>query len=91
MAQNRCYRFGAVIETKMNFKEELQTLSENHNSPKLEHVKNILKKVASNGEKTTTLDSHLYDKWIVNWLKAQEFDVKETSDHRQGDFLRVSW
>ena len=35
----------------MNFKEELQTLSENHNSPKLENVKSILKKVASNGEK----------------------------------------
>ena len=75
----------------MNFKEELQTLSENHNSPKLENVKSILKKVASNGEKTTTLDSNLYDKWVVNWLKAQGFEVKETLDKRQGDFLRVCW
>jgi hypothetical protein len=75
----------------MNFKEELQTLSENHNSPKLEYVKSILKKVASNDEKTTTLDSNLYDEWVVNWLKAQGFEVKETLDQRQGDFLRVSW
>ena len=75
----------------MNFKEELQTLSENHNSPKLEHVKGILKKVASNGEKTTTLDSNLYDKWVVNWLTCQGLDVKETFDQRDGDFIRVKW
>lgn len=75
----------------MNFKEELQILSGNHDSPKLKHVKSILKKVASNGERTTTLDSDLYDKRVVNWLKAQGFEVTETIDHRQGDFLRVSW
>ena len=40
----------------MNFKEELQALSANYNSQKLEHVKSILLKVASNGEKTTTLE-----------------------------------
>jgi hypothetical protein len=54
-------------------------------------VKRILKKAASDGEKTTTIDSNLYDKWVVNWLKAQGFEVKETLDQRQGDFLRVSW
>jgi hypothetical protein len=75
----------------MNFKEELQTLAGNHNSPKLEHVKTILKKVASNGDKTTILDSNLYDKWVVNWLKAQGFEVVEICDQRQGDFLRVGW
>jgi|TARA_R110002124_G_scaffold41983_1_gene129514 hypothetical protein len=75
----------------MNFKEELQTLKENHNSPKLENVKSILKKKASDGENTATLDSNLYDKWVVNWLKAQGFEVKETLDQRQGDFLRVTW
>ena len=75
----------------MNFKEELQTLSENHNSPKLEHVKSILKKVASNGEKTTTLDSQFYDIWVIKWLIAQGFDVKETLDQREGDFIRIKW
>jgi hypothetical protein len=75
----------------MNFKEELQTLKKNHNSPKLENVKSILKKKASNGENNTTLDSNLYDRWVVNWLKAQGFKVKETLDQREGDFLRVTW
>ena len=75
----------------MNFKEELQTLKENHASPKLEYVKNILKKKASDGENTATLDSNLYDKWVTNWLKAQGFEVKEILDQRQGNFLRVTW
>lgn len=76
---------------EMNFKEELQTLSENYNSPKLENIKNILKKSASNGERTITIDSNLYDKYVINWLEAQGFGVKETLDQRDGDFIRVSW
>lgn len=75
----------------MNFKEELQTLSENYDSPRLEHVKSILKKVASNGERLTVLDGNLYDKWVVNWLRAQGFDLEETCDQREGNFLRVTW
>jgi hypothetical protein len=75
----------------MNFKEELQTLKENYNSPKLENVKSILKRKASDGENTATLGSSLYDKWVLNWLKAQEFEVKETSDQKEGAFLRVTW
>lgn len=53
----------------MNFKEELRVLSENHNSPKLEEVKTILRKAAANGHRTKTLDSRFYDKWVIGWIK----------------------
>lgn len=75
----------------MEFKEELQTLVETCNSPKLENVKKILKKRASEGLRTTTLNHDLYDKWVVNWLKSQGLEVSETGDQRSGDFLRITW
>ena len=75
----------------MNFKEELQTLTKKHASPKLEYVKNILKKKANDGENTATLDSNLYDKWVADWLKSEGFEVEEILDQRHGDFLRVTW
>ena len=75
----------------MNFKEELNTMSENYNSEKIENVKRILKKSASNGKKEATIDSRDYDKWVVKWLIAQGLTVKETCDQREGDFIRVSW
>ena len=75
----------------MNFKEELKALKENYNSSKLENVKNILINTANSGENTATLDCKLYDERVVIWLKAQGFEVKETLDQRDGDFLRVTW
>jgi len=84
-------RIKILNHTIMNFKEELQTLIASHNSPKLENVKNILKNKASDGENTATLDSDLYDKWVVNWLQSQGCEVTETLDQRQGHFLRVTW
>lgn len=75
----------------MNFKEELKTMSENYNSEKLENVKRILMKHASDGKKEAVIDSHYYDKWVVNWLTCQGLDVKETFDQRDGDFIRVKW
>jgi hypothetical protein len=75
----------------MTFKEELESLTVNYNSPKLEDVKQKLKQTASNGERTITFDSKFYDKHVINWLVSQGLDVKETSDQREGDFIRVSW
>jgi len=75
----------------MNFREELKTISENYNSAKLENVKRILKKCASEGKKEAIIDSKDYDKWVINWLNAQGLTVKETLDQRDGDFIRVSW
>jgi len=75
----------------MDFIKELQIISESQNSPKLEEIKRRLKNVASYGKRETTFDSDLYDELVVKWLKAQGFDVKETLDQRQGDFIRVSW
>ena len=75
----------------MDFKKELELISESQNSPKLEDIKKRLRNVASYGKKTTTFDSDLYDDLVIKWLSAQGFEVKETQDQRQGDFIRVSW
>lgn len=75
----------------MDFIKELQIISESQNHPKLEEIKRRLKNVASYGKRETTFDLDLYDELVVKWLKAQGFDVKETLDQRQGDFIRVSW
>ena len=75
----------------MDFKKELELISESQNSPKLEDIKKRLRNVASYGKKTTTFDSDLYDDLVIKWLNAQGFEVKETQDQRQGDFIRVSW
>jgi len=77
--------------TQMGFKEELQTLTKSYNSPKLEKVKEILRKQASEGKNSITLQQHQYDKWVVNWLKAQGLNTKTISDQREGTYLTVSW
>lgn len=80
-----------VVKVEMNFKEELQKLSENHNSPKLDCVKKVLKNRALFGQKTTTLNSSLYDDFVSNWLKSQGLEVKETLDYDDGYFITVTW
>lgn len=75
----------------MDFKKELELISESQNSPKLEDIKKRLRNVASYGKNTTTFDSDLYDGLVIKWLKAEGFEVKKTQDQRGGDFIRVSW
>ena len=75
----------------MNFKDELELISKSFESTKLEEIKKRLKNVASYGKTTTTFDCDLYDELVIKWLQAQGFEVKETQDQRQGDFIRVSW
>jgi len=73
-----------------NFLEELQTLSKNFESPKLDAVKTKLKKAASEGKTTMSMDGG-YDKWIINWLEAQGVTVIQRSDQREGSWLEISW
>lgn len=75
----------------MDFKKQLQDISESVKSPRLENIKRLLKNAASNGEKTTTIDEKFYDKLCITWLKNEGFRVKETNDQRQGSFIRISW
>jgi hypothetical protein len=75
----------------MTFKEELESLTVNYNSPKLEDVKRKLKQTASDGKRTMTIDSKFYDTHVIRWLNSQGLEVKETFDQREGDFIRVSW
>ena len=75
----------------MDFKKELIFIAESQNSPKLEEIKKRLRNVASYGKTTTTFDSEFYDDIVVKWLITEGFEVKETQDQRQGDFIRVSW
>lgn len=75
----------------MGFKEELQDIVGLSNSPKLDNVKLILKKVAASGKSTTTLESNIYDEWVLKWLYAEGFEIEEYSDQREGNFIRVSW
>jgi hypothetical protein len=75
----------------MGFLEEIQELSANHESPKLEDVKFRIKKHAFNGERKMTLAHSLYDKYVQKWLRAQGFTVFETSDQRDGDFITITW
>ena len=75
----------------MTFREKLQTLKENHESPKLEDVKSLLEKRASEGKNFVILYGASYDTWIVTWLKDEGLEVQETFDQREGRFLRVSW
>ena len=75
----------------MTFKEELESLTVNYKSPKLEYVKLKLKQTASGGERTMTFDSKFYDNHVIRWLQTQGLEVKETFDQREGDFIRVSW
>lgn len=75
----------------MEFLEELITLTKNYDSPKLEEVKNQLRKEASEGKTSVTIGSNYYDEWVINYLRAQRITVEETSDQREGDFIRVTW
>lgn len=75
----------------MDFLEELVTLSENYKSPRLEEVKKLLRKEASDGKKSTNLNSQFYDPWVINYLRAQGITVEEVMDQRDGDFIRISW
>lgn len=75
----------------MDFKKEIQALTEAYSSSKLSEVKRVMKRAATNGMNQTVLASHLYDGWMIQWLKGQGFQVKETHDQREGDFLTVSW
>lgn len=75
----------------MGFLEEIQELTANHKSPKLDDVKFRIKKHAANGERKMTLDHSLYDNYVQNWLRAQGFSVIETFDQRDGDFITITW
>lgn len=75
----------------MDLKEELIQLSTKMDQAKLDKVVSILKKAASNKQRTVNISDHNYDRGIINWLEAQNLDVKETSDQRDGDFITVTW
>lgn len=75
----------------MSFKKQLNLLSHNYKSRKLNHIKTALKEAASDGKRSTTFNYTLYDESVVNWLKAQGLTVKETLDLRDGKFITVSW
>lgn len=75
----------------MDFKKEIQALTEAYSSPKLLEVRRVMKRAATSGMNQIVLASHLYDDWIIQWLKEQGFQVEETRDQREGDFLTVSW
>lgn len=75
----------------MKFKEELQALSENYKSKKLENFKKILLDTASKGERTVTIDEGLYDKWVVYWLDSENIDYVYGGHQKDGFFIIVSW
>lgn len=39
----------------------------------------------------TQVGYHKYDKNTIYWLEAEGFNVVETSDQREGDFITVKW
>ena len=75
----------------MDFLREIQTLTENYDSPKLEEVKNKIRKVATNGENELILNDGSYDKWVLDWFRIQGFFVEVTADQRDGNFARIRW
>lgn len=75
----------------MSFKEQLNLLSHNYKSRKLNYIKTALKEAALDGRRSATFNCTLYDESVINWLKAQGLTVKETLDQRDGDFITVSW
>lgn len=74
-----------------NFLDEVKTLTKNHNSQKIQDIKQKIKEIAASGKSVATFMYHYYDRDVINWLKSEGFKVSETSDFRDGDFITVKW
>ena len=54
-------------------------------------MKTRIQTKAMTGNLQMTLDYSLYDKNVINWLKKEGFEVTETTDQRDGDFITIKW
>lgn len=76
---------------KMSFLKHVQEISKKYQSPKLDDIKTRIETSAMNGNKQMTLLYTLYDNNVIKWLQAEGFEVKETPDDRDGDFITIKW
>ena len=76
---------------KMSFLKQVQEMSNNYKSHKIEDIKTRIQRVANMGKKQIILAQSLYDENAIKWLQAEGFEVKETPDDRDGNFITVKW
>lgn len=43
------------------------------------------------GKKQIILAQSLYDENAIKWLQVEGFEVKETPDDRDGNFITIKW
>jgi hypothetical protein len=84
-------RQSKTIKIMGNFLQEVQTLTKNYNSPKIQEIKKRIKVAAATGKTRATFMYTFYDKDTINWLESEGFIVTETNDFRDGDFITVTW
>ena len=76
----------------MSFKNEIKELMSLANDEKLAEIKKEIREAATKGQTCLTVYSYKYNQPIINWLKAQEFEVVEDSDQReQLTWITIKW
>lgn len=76
----------------MSFIEQIRVLSNSHSTEKLIVLKSkIEEKARTSTERKIKFNDNLYDSNVIESLRQEGFNVIETNDARDGDFITVSW